>query len=447
MISLIYTLFAFLIAIGILVTVHEFGHYWVAKKLGVKILRFSLGFGHVLWSRRFGEDDTEFVISAIPLGGYVKMLGEYETETEDTIDPADLPRAFNRQPLHVKIPIVIAGPLFNFLLAIVVYTMMFMIGITGIRPVVGDVTPNSPAERAGLRSGYEIVAVSGQPTALWDSVKQETLPKLINKELLTYSVLTEDQHQYDLTVDLTHISIDDLGQGQFFKLLGIELFPAIVGEVTPGSAAERAGLQTDDKIIALDNQPIYNWQTWAEYVAERPEQAIRVEILRNEKQLQLTLEPERRDGKGLAGISLDRKYYTVATEYYGVTDALLLSITKTWDISILTLQVLGKMLTLEVSPKNISGPITIAEIAGQTAQMGLVAFLSFLGLVSVSLAVLNLLPIPILDGGHLLMYLIEWIKGSPLTENAQLLFQRVGLTIIVGLMGLAIFNDLGRLVT
>jgi regulator of sigma E protease len=373
------------------------------------------------------------------------MLDEQETEEE--IDPLDLPRAFNRQPLKVRIPIVIAGPLFNFLLAIVVYTVMFMIGITGMRPIVGDVAPNSPAEHAGLRSGYEILAVNGQPTALWDSVKQETLPKLINGELITYSVRDQEQHQYDITVDLSHISLDDIGQKQFSELLGIELFPAIAGDITVNSAAERAGLQTGDKIVALDDQAIHNWQTWANHVAQRPEQEIKVAILRDGEPLQLILKPERIKNRGLAGVSLPEKYFSIATERYELTSAFMLSVTKTWDISVLTLQVMGKMLTLEVSPKNISGPITIAEIAGRTAQMGLVAFLSFLGLVSVSLAVLNLLPIPILDGGHLLLYLIEGVKGSPLTENAQLLFQRVGLTIIIGLMGLAIFNDLGRLIT
>lgn len=444
MISITYTIIAFLLAIGILVTVHEFGHYWVAQRLGIKILRFSIGFGHPLWIRRFGKDETEFAISAIPLGGYVKMLDSNETDQD--ISPADLPRAFNHQPLKVRIPVVLAGPLFNILFAILAYTAMFMIGITGRPPIIGEVIPDGPADRAGLRSGYEIVAVDGQPTVLWESVRQATLPKLLDQELLTYSVRDREGRRYDLTLDLTHLSIDEVGQRAFSDMLGIELFPAIAGNITPNSAAERAGLRSGDKIIALEDKPIYSWEAWADYVANHPEQEIKVTVLREETRLTLYLKPNRVNGNGLAGVRLADRYLSTAIEQYSLGSALWQGVNKTWEISVLTLRVIGKMLVLQVSPKNISGPITIAEIAGKTAQIGIVAFLSFLGLVSVSLAVLNLLPIPILDGGHLLLYLLEWIKGSPLSETTQLLLQRIGLTILFGLTGLAIFNDLGRLI-
>lgn len=452
--SFIYTLLAFIVVIGILVTVHEFGHYWVARYLGVKILRFSIGFGKPLWLTHFSKDNTEFAISTIPLGGYVKMLDE----TEGEVAPADLPRAFNRQSLKVRTAIVVAGPLFNFLLAIFAYMGMYLLGITGMRAVVGEITPQSLADRAGFESGYEIVAVNAQPTLRWENVIQATLTEILDETTVTYSVhefapanddstfvKKQREDQYDVVLDLHHLSIDDLGQGQFFEAVGIKplRLPALLGEVEPGSAAMNAGLLAGDRIISLDNQPVEDWRAWAEYIAEHPGVDIRTEVDRDGKRLFFVLRPASVDGKGLAGVRISEDYFS--TERYGLGMAFFKGITKTWETSVLTLRLLGKMLMLQLSPKNISGPISIAQYAGYSAQRGFFMFLYFLGLVSVSLAIINLFPIPLLDGGHLLLYLLEAIKGGPVTENTQFLLQRIGLTLLLGLMGLAIFNDLERL--
>jgi regulator of sigma E protease len=448
--TLIETLLAFIVVIGILVAVHEFGHYWVARRLGVKILRFSIGFGRPLWLRRFGKDETEFVIAAIPLGGYVKMLDENEGE----VAREDLPRAFNRQSLGVRAAIVVAGPLLNFLFAIVAYTVMYMVGVTGMKALVGEITPQSLAEQAGFQPGYQIIAINEQPAARWDSVIQATLHQMLdNQKELIFSVQNQQGHQYDLTLNLDGFTIDDIAEGNFFDKLGIRPFrplvPAVISSIMPDSAAERAGLRAGDKIIALDNQPIKDWKTWADYVSAHPDKKILAKIERDNQEIELTLIPDNVDGKGRMGTKYIvppesfEIYFT--TERYGLGSALLQGLAKTWDISVLTLRLMVKMLTLQISHEHLSGPISIAQFAGQSAQLGLSVFLSFLGLVSVSLGVINLLPIPVLDGGHLLFYLIEWIKGNPVTEKTEFLLQRIGLALLFCLMGLAIFNDLERL--
>ncbi|RKZ39585.1 MAG: RIP metalloprotease RseP [Gammaproteobacteria bacterium] len=440
---IVQTLLAFIVVIGILVTVHEFGHYWVARRLGVKILRFSVGFGNPLWLRRFGKDQTEFVIAPLPLGGYVKMLGE---QKDEEIAPEDLHRAFNRKPLWVRTAIVAAGPLFNFLFAIVAYTIMFMVGVTGMKALVGDVVPHSLAEQAGFREGYQIIAVNEKQTVRWESVIQATLQQLLDDEKeFTYSVQNDQGQKLNLSLNLAGFTIDDIAEGHFFDKLGLHPFrspwPAIIGDVMPGSVAERARLQPGDKILTLDKQPISDWIALVKYVNQRPGQDIYTIIERHNQKLELILRPDNVDGKGRLGISAP--YFV--TERYNLWHSLINGLEKTWDMSVLTLRVMVKMLTLQISYEHISGPISIAQFAGQSAQLGLAVFLSFLGLVSVSLAIINLLPIPLLDGGHLFFYLIEWIKGSPITERTEYFFQQIGLTLLLGLMGLAIFNDLWRL--
>ncbi|RKZ43925.1 MAG: RIP metalloprotease RseP [Gammaproteobacteria bacterium] len=440
---IVQTLLAFIVVIGILVTVHEFGHYWVARRLGVKILRFSVGFGNPLWLRRFGKDQTEFVIAPLPLGGYVKMLGE---QKDEEIAPEDLHRAFNRKPLWVRTAIVAAGPLFNFLFAIVAYTIMFMVGVTGMKALVGDVVPHSLAEQAGFREGYQIIAVNEKQTVRWESVIQATLQQLLDDEKeFTYSVQNDQGQKLNLSLNLAGFTIDDIAEGHFFDKLGLHPFrspwPAIIGDVMPGSVAERARLQPGDKILTLDKQPISDWIALVKYVNQRPGQDIYAIIERHNQKLELILRPDNVDGKGRLGISAP--YFV--TERYNLWHSLINGLEKTWDMSVLTLRVMVKMLTLQISYEHISGPISIAQFAGQSAQLGLAVFLSFLGLVSVSLAIINLLPIPLLDGGHLFFYLIEWIKGSPITERTEYFFQQIGLTLLLGLMGLAIFNDLWRL--
>jgi regulator of sigma E protease len=440
--TLLYYLATFIVVIGILVTVHEFGHYWVARRLGVKILTFAVGFGKPLWSRRFGKDQTEFVIASIPLGGYVKMLDEREGE----VATQELSRAFNRQPLKVRTAIVVAGPLFNFLFAIIAYTFMYVIGVEGMKALVGEVTPQGLAEQAGFQVGDQIIAVNDQPAKSWETVLQITLHQLLNEQpLITYSVQAPQSARRDLVINLQRLSIDDIAEGQLFNKLGLQPFrppwPAVMGKIVANSAAEQAGLQSGDQIIALDNQPITDWQTWASYVRERPGQTIQATVERHGQAIELTLIPQTVNGKGKVGVYAP--YFV--TEHYPLWTAVTKGIAKTWEISTLTLQIMAKMLTLQISSEHISGPISIAQFAGQSAQLGFDAFLSFLGLVSVSLGVINLLPIPLLDGGHLLLYFIEWIKGNPVTERTEYLLQRLGLTLLLSLMGLALFNDLGRL--
>lgn len=449
MLDFLQIILAFLFTIGILVTVHEWGHYWVAKRLGVKILCFSIGFGQPLLSRRFGKDQTEFMVAAIPLGGYVKMLDEAEGE----VAPEEAHRAFNRQPLWVRSAVVVAGPLVNFIFAILAYTLMFMIGVAGTRPIVGEVLPNTPAAQAGMQSGYEIIAVNGQNTLRWESVFHETLQAVVDKSATQYQVRNEQGYEWALNLDLSHLSPDDFSQQGLLNKLGMKPYrptvPAVIGRVLEDSPAQQGGLQSGDKILSVNGKTIDNWHDWAEEISLHPEQRIEVELERQNKIINLMLVPANENGSGKLGIGAEipenwhQHYYSV--ERYGFFSAFIQGLNKTWEYSILTLKMLGKMLTLEVSPKNISGPITIAEFAGHSFDLGWSRFLFFLALVSISLGIINLLPIPLLDGGHLLFYLLEWIKGSPLSETTLLIMQKLGITIVLLLMSLALFNDFSRL--
>jgi regulator of sigma E protease len=444
MISLIQTLLAFLLVIGLLVSVHEWGHYWVAKRLGVKILRFSLGFGIPLWSRRFGVDETEFVIAAIPLGGYVKMLDE----REDSVAPEEVHRAFNRQSLKVRTAIVVAGPLANLIFAVLAYTATYMIGVTEIKAWIADVESQGIAATAGFRAGDEILAVNEVSATSWNNVIQNTLSKLLNEQTtINYTVQNDLGHQREVSIRLEEdvLTVDELAEGRFFDKLGLQPvrspWPPILGEITPQSVAEKAGLQSGDKIIAVDDQPIHDWQSWVQYIYKKPNQPIKVELERKNQRLIITLTPEKVGSEGRVGIYAPY----IVTEKYSIWSATYQGFIKSWEVAVLTIQITIKMLFRQVSHENISGPITIAQVAGQTAQMGLTYFLSFLALVSVSLGVINLLPIPLLDGGHLLLYFLEWVKGSPISDRTEYVLQLVGLTFLFGLMGLAIFNDLNRL--
>ena len=449
----IYSVFSFVVAIGVLVTVHEFGHFWVARRLGVKVLRFSVGFGRPLWLWRAGPDRTEYVIAAIPLGGYVKMLDEREGEVAD----AERARAFNRQPWGVRVAVVLAGPLFNFLFAVVAYALRFMIGVSGLRPMVGEVFSGSIAEGGGLRAQDEVVSVNENRTRTWEAVIQGVLADALKKDSVALEVRGPEGQPRSLSLGLGRVAVDDLTQGQFFDTLGIR--PArpriapIIGKVEVGSPAEHAGLQAGDEVVAADGQPITAWSAWVEYVRARPRQVIETEVLRNGDRILLALRPAAvEDASGVIGRIgaaveiLDEpngEFYV--TERYPPLEALGRGVVKTYEVSLLTLQMLWKMVRLEVSVSNLSGPISIAQYAGSSAQIGLSRFLQFLAIVSVSLGILNLLPIPILDGGHLMYYCIELFKGRPVSEEAQLVGQRLGIAVLVGLMGLAFYNDLARL--
>ena len=452
--SFLISALAFIVAIGVLVTVHEFGHFWVARKLGVKVLRFSIGFGQPLWSRRFGADNTELVLAAIPLGGYVKMLDEREGEVAE----AERDRAFNRQPLSTRISVVVAGPLFNFVFAILAYWVMFVSGVPGLRPVVGEVIPASYAEQAGFRTGDEILAVDGRNTPSWETAVLALLDAGLTEDM-SFQVQVQDEAGAGRNLQVV---LDEsgrlLGKGGLLENFGLKPwrpdYPAIIERLVDDSPGERAGMRSGDHVISADDTAIADWGQWVEYVRARPGETIEVEVDRDGTPVRLELTPdavtEGGESFGRIGayvrLSATGQHDTMRVVVrYGPLEAIPAALGKTWEMSVLTLRTLWKMVTGKASIENLSGPISIAQYAGQTAVTGLAAFLGFLAIVSVSLGVLNLLPIPILDGGHLLYYLVELVKGSPVSEAVQLFGQRVGIVMLLMLMTLAFYNDLTRL--
>lgn len=450
--ALLISVAAFVAALGILITIHEFGHFWVARRLGVKVLRFSIGFGKALWSRRAGPDQTEYVIAALPLGGYVKMLDEQE----GAVAEHELPRAFNRQSLPTRFAIVFAGPLFNFLFAIFAYWLIFVIGVEGLKPLVGEVVSGSIAHQAGLKSGDEIVNVAGQPTQTWEVAVFSMIGKMLDQEPVELTVRDQDSGLHHLTF-ANKIPLDSLDDGNLLENLGIRParppLPAVIGQLEPGSAAVQAGLAVGDKILSTDGQAIKDWSDWVKYVQARPGQSIRLEVEREGRVQQLTVRPAsvKEQGRVIGRIGAGVELPKVLPDslrgvvHYSPAAALGQAFAKCWEISSLTLRMLGKMIIGKASLDNISGPISIAQFAGYSATDGLVSFLKFLAIISISLAVLNLLPIPLLDGGHLMYYLIEAVKGSPVSQKIQIVGQQLGIALLLGLTVLAVYNDLTRL--
>ncbi len=447
------SLFFFIIALGILITVHEFGHYWVARRCGVKVLRFSIGFGQPLWSRTYGEDKTEYVLAAIPLGGYVKMLDEREGE----VAPEEVDRAFNRQSLAKRTAIVLAGPVANFILAICAYWLIFVIGVTGMKPIIGPVTEGSIASAANLQTGDIIVAVGEKQTPTWQTAIMAMLDQSLDGGEV---VLKVQQGGASFVVD-KHLIFpggvpDDLNRGGFLDFVGVRpsrpTIAPLIGRLAPGGPAESAGIEVGDLIVAADGQSINDWEEWVNYVRARPEQKIELEVEREGSHIALTLTPDRTEVNGEvfgrigAGVHLqDMPEELRAVVQYGPLDSLVNATVKTWEMSFLTLRMMAKMVTGDISLSNLSGPISIARYAGYSASIGFVSFLTFLAVVSISLGVLNLLPIPMLDGGHLMYYFAEWIKGSPVSEQTQLMGQKVGIAMLLSLMVLAFYNDIIRL--
>ena len=453
MIDVLQSIVAFIIALGVLITFHEFGHFWVARKFDVKILRFSVGFGRPIYSKQVGKDKTEFVIAALPLGGYVKMLDEREGEVKEE----ELPRSFNYKPLWQRFAIVSAGPIFNFIFAVFAYWMIFVIGINGLKPIIGNVEPSSISAHSGLELGDEILSVNGVVTSTWSTVIDKFVNGTVSGETVHLVVVDGNQIKQAVDIDLSQISIDEMAEGKLLEALGLSVIelklPPVIGEILPNGAAEKSGLVKYDEVISVDGSLVTTWGEWVEIIRNNPGNRLNIEVLRAETIINVELIPESfqsDDGMigriGAAAFRPDNFFESYfAKESYSLPNAFLKAIKKTWEMSVLTLRVLGRMLVGEASVKNLSGPISIAQYAGQSAGIGLIAFLSFMAIVSVSLGVLNLLPVPLLDGGHLMYYLIEFVIGKPVSEATQILGQQVGLVLLLGLMSVAFYNDIVRL--
>ncbi|WP_347989289.1 RIP metalloprotease RseP [Methylomonas sp. AM2-LC] len=448
----LHSLFYFIIAIAILVTFHEFGHFWVARKMGVKVLCFSVGFGKKLLIRQKSPTDTEFVISAIPLGGYVKMVDEREGQ----VAAEDLPFAFNRQSLWARTAIVAAGPVFNLLLAVILFWTVLVLGEDGIRPIVGSIEAGTLAEQAGFNERDEILSINQKLTPTWMDTLDTLYSLAISGEHeLAVAVKTVDGDQ---RIHVLAISDEDVQNPETLQnKLGLKpwmpIIKPIIGKLLEEGVAKQAGLQTGDLLLSADEIPLKDWQQWVDYVQARPDTAINLLIERNDRQLQLTITPRKEEVKGKAvgkigaGVDVPKDLLDSLRVTHSLSpwEAVPTAFEKTGFYMLSTLKMMGKMFVGAASVQNLSGPISIAQYAGQSADMGMTAFLKFLGLVSVSLGVLNLLPIPVLDGGHLLFFALEAVKGSPVSEKIQMVFQQLGMFLLLSLMLFAMYLDIGKL--
>ncbi|WP_318473131.1 sigma E protease regulator RseP [Photobacterium leiognathi] len=451
MIEFIRNLSAFLVALGILIAVHEFGHFWVARRCGVYVERFSIGFGKSLW-RRVGKDGTEYTLAMIPLGGYVKMLDERVEEV-----PAEKRHmAFNNKKLWQRSAIVAAGPLANFLFAIFAYWIVYLIGVPALKPVIGEVAPQSIAAQAGITPGMELKSVSGIETSDWESANMAMVSHIGDKTMQITATEPNSNVVVSRTLDLSHWSYDPESQ-QVLNTLGIMPYrPEItlnVAQLVDNSAAVDAGFKLNDKIVAIDKKPVIEWQQFVDAVRTHPDQQLSVEVLRDGQPVMLSLVPHSKvepDGSKIGYVGLAPSIEPWPESYkinlqFGPLEAVVKATEKTKQLVTLTFDMVTKLFTGDVAIKNLSGPISIAKGAGMTADFGLVYFLGFLALISVNLGIVNLLPLPVLDGGHLMFFAIEAVTRRPVSERIQDIGYRVGSAILVALMAVALFNDFTRL--
>ncbi|HJY39583.1 MAG TPA: RIP metalloprotease RseP [Steroidobacteraceae bacterium] len=447
----------FIVAIGVLVAVHEFGHFWVARKLGIRVLRFSIGFGKPLYRRVLGKDPVEFVIAAVPLGGYVKLLDE----REGNVPEHELPRAFNRQPVWKRIATLLAGPAMNLLFAIALYWMLFTAGVPALKPVIGEITPDSIAARAGLRFEDQILEVGGEPTPTWEAATLAILEDLTDNGTINLQVRGVDGAEREVSLVAGDRSRELTQPEALLPGLGFDTWQPrvklILSTVSPGTAGERAGLKVGDEILAIDGQPLHYFQQLVNRVKPNPGRTITLQVRRDGavRDIRVTIGEDTQGGRkiGLIGIAprsdqripTGRKVEDMQTmQKYGVLDAAGHAAVKTWDTATFTLRIVGRIITGDVSLQAISGPIGIAETTGVAARLGWRPYLTLVALISISLGVLNLLPIPILDGGQVVYQLAELVKGRPVSERAQLLGQQIGIAMLILMMTLAFYNDIAR---
>lgn len=445
---------AFAVVLGVLIVVHEFGHYLVARLCGVKVLRFSVGFGRPIWQRTLGRDGTEWAIGLFPLGGYVKMLDEREGEVAED----ELHRAFNRQSVRRRSAIVAAGPAANFLLAILLYWGIFIHGSEELLPILGAPPANTPAAVAGIANGEQVRTVDGVPVSTWSDFRWLVLKKAVGQETVQLETVNKQQEIAFRTLPVAELA-ERNWQGDPFEQLGLKFYrpriKPVIGKVLPGGAGERAGLRVGDEVIEISGVPVGSWTDVVMTIRESADKTLSFDVLRNGQTVSIDVKPERvaESGKtfGRIGVGVlddaQARREVRAFISYGWLDAGRKAVQETWEQSSFSLVMLGKMLTGEVSWRNLSGPVTIADYAGQSAKLGLEYYLKFMALVSISLGVLNLLPIPVLDGGHLLYHMIEVVKRSPLSERAMEIGQQIGLSILLVLMAFAFFNDINRLLS
>lgn len=452
--NFLFYLAAFALVLGVLVLVHEYGHYLAARAMGVKVLRFSLGFGRPVWSKRFGADQTEWAIGAFPLGGYVKMLDEREGEVPED----ELPRSFNRQSVYKRIVIVAAGPLANFVLAIAAYWFVFCYGMQEPLPILAEPPAASAAAQAGIKAGDLVLQVGKTSVPAWQHMRWEILHQATGRDQIVLKVKTSSGELAERALGVEQIKMGGW-EGDLLAKLGIGLnqpiIPPIVGKFLPGSVAEEAGLLPGDLIVSIDKKPIVTWPELVRIVQNSPGAMLEVEIERQGKRYltDIVPVPVEKNGTQIGQIGIVVKDPGNLREgrwvlvRYGLGEGLIKALQETWNKSVFNLVMIGKMVTGEVSWHNISGPVTIADYAGQSAKIGLSAYLSFLAVVSISLAVLNLLPVPILDGGHLMYYVIEIIRQKPLSERSMEIGQQIGLVLLLLLMVCAFYNDINRLIS
>lgn len=456
------TALAFVFTLGLLVTVHEYGHFLVAKWCGVKVLKFSIGFGKPLWTKKIGPDQTEFVIAAIPLGGFVKMLDEREFEqdvnSQTQYSEAQLERAFNRQSVVKRILIVLAGPLANLLLAIFLYWLLFMMGIVGIKPMLGNVIEYSPASVAQFERGDTIQKINGKEVATWQEVSWILLNESLKSTSVEIQAISNKQEVHRHQLSLTNLNLDNASKDTL-TLLGLTIhqpdIPARIGDIIKNSPADLAGLKTNDLVLLIGDTQVNVWGDFVRVIRQHANDSLSILVLRNSEKIKLTVRPEPvvendktigRIGAAsrVAHSDLSKIYVTT---HYSAGESLIKASERTWDTAIFSLKMLGGMITGQASWKGMSGPVTIANYAGQSANMGVKVFISFLALISISIGVLNLLPIPVLDGGHLMYYVVEILTGKPVPDSVMIAGQKIGFLLLGFLMIIAFYNDINRLIT